>query len=319
MRQILPAATPSLSIPLSGKFSMESIRLGVIGLSLGNGHPFSWAAIFNGYDRVAMEECGFPVIPRYLEKQQFPKDAIAEAKVTHVWAQDKRIASHIAKASLIDTVVDHYTDMIGQVDGILLARDDAETHYEFAAPFLDAGLPIYVDKPLALSVNEAKALIDCQQYPGQLFSCSALRYAKEFQLSEVELAQIGRLRHIHATVPKDWDKYAVHVIEPILMLARERGTVARKQIWRSNDSTALAISYSEGLQVLVSAMGSSHAPLALRVMGDSGWRDLFFQDTFYAFKSALFEFVQGIIHRDVRIDPNSMLEVVDLIESGRVS
>ena len=264
-----------------------------------------------------MEHCGFSVIPRYLETQQFPKDAIAEAKVTHVWAQDKGIASHIAKAALIEHVVDRYTDMIGQVDGVLLARDDAETHYEFSAPFLKAGIPIYIDKPLALSVADARHLIDMQQYPGQLFSCSALRYAKEFSLSEAELKQLGRLRHIHATVPKDWDKYAVHIIEPLLMLAKERGTIVLTQAWRNKDRTTLAVEYSEGLQVLVSTMGSSSAPLTLRVMGDLGWKDLFFQDSYSAFKSALFEFAQGILHKDVRIDPEFMLEVVNLIESGR--
>jgi len=69
--------------------------------------------------------------------------------------------------------------------------------------------------------------------------------------------------------------------------------------------------------VLISAMGSSYAPLALRVMGDFGWKDLFFQDSYSAFKNALFEFVQSILHKDVRIDPEFMLEVVNLIESGR--
>lgn len=296
---------------------MIPLKLGVIGLSPGNGHPYSWSAIFNGYDPVAMESCGFPVIPRYLEQQQFPKDAIAEGKVTHVWAQDKKIASHIAKAALIENVVDRYTDMIGQVDGVLLARDDAETHREFATQFLNAGIPIYIDKPLALSVSEARHLIDQQQYPGQLFSCSALRYAKEFKLSEPELAQLGRLRHIHATVPKDWDKYAVHVIEPVLMLAEERGTIERIRSWRGKDATTLAVEYSEGIQLLVSAMGSSSAPLTLRIMGDSGWKDLFFQDTYFAFKSALFDFVQGIIHKDVRIETAFMLEVIELIEAGK--
>jgi hypothetical protein len=138
-------------------------------------------------------------------------------------------------------------------------------------------------------------------------------------LSESELAQLGRLRHIQATVPKDWDKYAVHVIEPLLMLAKERGTIVRTQAWRNKDATTLAAEYSESLQVLVSTMGSSNAPLTLRVIGDLGWKDLFFQDTYFAFKSALFEFVKGIIHRDVRIDPEFMLEVVRLIESGRAS
>ena len=296
---------------------MTPLMLGVIGMSPGNGHPYSWSAIFNGYDEIAMENCGFPVIPRYLENKDFPKDAITEAKVTHVWAQDKAIASHIAKAALIGNVVDQYTDMLGEVDGVLLARDDAEKHYEFAAPFLEAGIPVYVDKPLALKVAEAKRLMDLQQYPGQLFSCSALRYAKEFQLSDAERAQIGRLRQIHATVPKEWDKYAVHVIEPMLLLASERGSVDRFQVWREGDSTTLAVAYSSGFQAHISSLGSSQAPLALRVIGDTGWLDLIFKDTFSAFKSALFEFVQGIIHRNERIHPDFMLEVVGIIEAGR--
>jgi predicted dehydrogenase len=296
---------------------MKPINLGVIGLSPGNGHPYSWSAIFNGYDKSAMEECGFPSIPRYLEKQHFPQDAIAEASVTHVWAQDKKIATHIAEATHIGNVVEHYEDMIGQVDGILLARDDAETHFEFALPFLDAGIPIYVDKPLALSVAEAKQMLDRQQFPGQLFSCSALRYANEFQLSDADLVQIGRLQHVHATTPKDWDKYAVHVIEPLLLLASERGSVERIQAWREADSTIVTVAYNSGFQALISALGSSHAPLALRVIGDQGWKDLVFKNSFLAFKAALFEFVQGIIHRDQRIHPDFMLEVVSLVESGR--
>ena len=296
---------------------LKPLKLGVIGLSPGNGHPYSWSAIFNGYNPIAMEDCGFPVIPRYLEKQEFPKDAIAKANVTHVWAQDKKIAMHIAKATFIENVVDNFTDMIGKVDGILLARDDAETHYEFAKPFLNAGIPIYIDKPLALSVSEAKRLIDLQKYPGQLFSCSALRYAKEFKLSEPELAQLGRLHHIHAIVPKDWDKYAVHVIEPLLMIAQDRGVIQSTQVFHNNDSTTLTVTYSGDFHLLVSTMGSSNAPLTLRVMGDNGWKDLFFQDAYFAFKSALFEFVQGIIHKDVRIKSELMLEVIELIEAGR--
>ena len=297
---------------------MPPLKLGVIGLSPGNGHPYSWSAIFNGYDSVAMENCGFPVIPRYLEKQQFPKDAITEAKVTHVWAQDKVIASHIAKAALIGNVVDHYADMVGKVDGVLLARDDAETHLEFAGPFLEAHIPVYIDKPLALTVAEARRLLDLQRYPGQLFSCSALRYAKEFQLSDDERAEIGCLQHVHATVPKGWDKYSVHVIEPILLLASKRGVIKKIQVWREGEVTTVAVAYGSGFQALISSLGSSQAPLALRVIGETGWRDLIFKDTFPAFKAALFDFVQGIIHRNERIDPEFMLEVIKIIEAGRV-
>jgi hypothetical protein len=32
----------------------DNIRLGVIGMTEGNGHPYSWSAILNGYDRARM-------------------------------------------------------------------------------------------------------------------------------------------------------------------------------------------------------------------------------------------------------------------------
>ena len=293
------------------------LRLGIIGLSPGNGHPYSWSAIFNGYDPVPMETCGFPVIPRYLEQRRFPDDQIDGARVTHVWAQEPALARHIAAAARIDTVVDRYEDMLGQVDAVLLARDDAERHVEFAMPFLKAGMPIYIDKPLALTCAEARQLFAAQKYPGQLFTCSALRYAGEFQLSGADRAALGEIRQIHATTPKDWDKYAVHVIEPALLLAGDSERVLRTHRWREGESKTLAVSYAGGTQLLVSALGAVAAPLALRVIGDHGWKDLIFQDAFTAFRSALQAFVDSVRTRRPAIAESFVMDVVALIEAGR--
>lgn len=293
------------------------LRLGIIGLSPGNGHPYSWSAIFNGYDPVAMESCGFPVIPRYLAQRSFPADQIDGARVTHVWAQEPALAAHIGAATHIGAVVDRYQDMVGLVDAVLLARDDAERHVEFALPFLEAGMPIYVDKPLALTRADAHRLFAAQKYPGQLFSCSALRYAREFQLSDADRAAIGEVRQIHATTPKDWDKYAVHVIEPALLLFGESGSIVPAMRWHEGDSTTLGVSLGGGRQLLVSALGAVGAPLALRVIGEQGWRDLVFQDSFSAFRSALLAFVDAVRRRQPSIPEHFVVEVVDLIEAGR--
>lgn len=294
-----------------------ALRLGVIGLSPGNGHPYSWSAIFNGYDAEAMVHCGFPVIPSYLEKQRFPDDAIAGARVTHVWTQDVAISRHVAQAACIEHVVDRCTNLIGQVDAVLLARDDADTHLALARPFLEAGVPIYVDKPLALSRVEAETLIGLQRFPGQLFSCSALRYAPELGLTVAQRDQIGPVCCIAATVPKDWDKYAVHVIEPLLQLLPDRGAVIRSQRWSVADRVTLQLEFASGVEVRISTLGATSAPLGLRVFGATGWCDLHFADTFRAFRAALQDFVDGVRARDVRIAPAAMLEVVDLIELGR--
>lgn len=293
------------------------IRLGMIGLSPGNGHPYSWSAIFNGYDPVLMDRCGFDVIPRYLEKQRFPEDAIPDATVTHLWTQDENLSRHIAKAAFIGEVVDNFTDLIGKVDAVLLARDDSERHIAFAQPFLEAGLPIYVDKPLALSRRDAEKLIGMQCFPGQLFSCSALRYAPELRLSQAQRERVGEIRFVAASVPKDWDKYAVHVIEPVLQLLPGRGAVVRSQQWGCGDRVSLQVEFSSGVEVQIATLGASAGPLGIRVVGCSGWVDLHFVDTFRAFRYSLQDFVDGVRARDVRIQSTSMLDVVELIELGR--
>src|SRR5215472_4872506 len=113
-----------------------ALRLGMIGLSPGNGHPYSWSAIINGYDRRAMASCPYPAIPRYLGRQRFPAAALAGAAVTHIWTQDGDASEHIARAARIPNIVDRPDAMIGHVDAVLLARDDAENHYEHASAFL---------------------------------------------------------------------------------------------------------------------------------------------------------------------------------------
>lgn len=294
------------------------IRLGLIGMSPGNGHPYSWGAIFNGYDPVQMEKCGFPVIPRYLEEQSFPDAAIRDANVTHVWAQERGIADHISKSAFIPNVVDDFTAMIDHIDGLLLARDDAETHVHFTAPFLDAGIPVYIDKPLALSVDEAQRMIDRQRFPGQIFSCSALKYANELTLSEEDLARLGRIRYIAATVPKDWDKYAIHAIDPILKLVGDRGKLVGTRASCDGGFSSLSATYRDDFHLRITALGKVPAPISITVFGELSWKELVFRNSFHAFKFALEDFVEGIRNHDVRTSADSMLNAIRLVEAGRI-
>jgi len=48
----------------------DNIRIAMLGMIEGNGHPYSWSAIINGrYDTRAMARCPYPVIPQYLSAQ----------------------------------------------------------------------------------------------------------------------------------------------------------------------------------------------------------------------------------------------------------
>ena len=293
------------------------LNLGMIGLSEGNGHPYSWSAIFNGYNKKIMEDCGYSAIPKYLDRQNFPDVKIDTAKVTHIWTQDINLSHHIASATYIDNVVDDFNDLIKNIDAVLLARDDAENHLKIAKPFLDAGLPIYIDKPMALTVSDAKKLINLQRYEGQIFSCSPMRYSSELKLTDEQKNIVGEISSIHGYVPKSWDKYAVHIIEPILQMIPDKGKILNSRIWKNHDQVLLLANFNSGVEIRVETFGKSASPIALRVIGKKGWVDLIFTDTFNTFRFTLIDFINGIINKDVRIPSEDIIEVVKLIEIGR--
>ncbi len=77
-----------------------TLRLGVVGLSEGNGHPFSFSAIVNGYDDAGMAASGWPVIHDYLRLRDPSEFGGLGAQVTHAWTQSPRPRSaSVARAA----------------------------------------------------------------------------------------------------------------------------------------------------------------------------------------------------------------------------
>ncbi len=294
-------------------------RLGIIGMSPGNGHPYSWSALCNGYRKQYMDTSGFPVISDYLSAQTYPEDFIQDAVVSHIWTQDHALSSHIAKASNIETVVTDFRDMIGCVDGILLARDDASMRLHFLKSLLPSGLPIYVDKPLALTVHAAKEILALQSYPGQIFSCSALRFANELCLDQQGLNSIGGLLRIIGVTPKSWNTYSPHIIEPIrIFYPSFFDKVVSKQSCRSFDRVKLSGTCASGLEFEFCSMGGVNVPIHLVLVGEQASVKLVFSDSFHAFKSALRYFLDTSCVRIKGISTDDMLSTVSLIEAGNL-
>ena len=80
------------------KMEKAEIRLAMLGMIEGNGHPYSWSAIVNGYNPQEMAKCPFPVIPQYLAEVPLNTMRISGARVTHVWTDDPAEAPKVARA-----------------------------------------------------------------------------------------------------------------------------------------------------------------------------------------------------------------------------
>jgi len=75
----------------------KELRLAMLGMIEGNGHPYSWSAIVNGYDPVEMAECPYPSIIAYMGRQPLESIGIPGARVTHIWTDDPADAPKVRR------------------------------------------------------------------------------------------------------------------------------------------------------------------------------------------------------------------------------
>ena len=111
------------------------IKLGIIGLkNRDNGHPFSFSAIINGYNEKYFKRSNYKHILNYLKKKQKKNFGIKDEKITHAWTQNILLIKTLCKSCNIDNAVKNYKEMIGNVNGVIIARDDL--HYSISKHFL---------------------------------------------------------------------------------------------------------------------------------------------------------------------------------------
>ncbi len=269
----------------------HEMRIAMLGMVDGNGHPWSWSAIFNGYEPQAMAECPFPVIPQYLAQQPKTAFGIDGARVTHIWTDDPADAPKVAAASLIPKVAKRPGDVIGEVDAVIIATDKGWEHVERCRPFVEAGLPVFVDKPLVDNAPDLEVFRTWIAAGARILSSSCTAYAKEFLPYRLSTHELGQLRYASVTTPKSWERYGIHALSavyPILgagfISARNTGTAERNVVH---------FRHASGTDVVVAAINDLYGGFGcLQLCGTAASVQIQFKDTFYAFKEQLTDFVR---------------------------
>lgn len=264
-----------------------TLKLGVIGYSEGNGHPFSFSAIVNGYDDQAFARGGWDGIHTYLRARRPEDFGFGDVRVAACWMPDQDMARGLAAACKIPTVCDRPEDMIGQVDAVMVLRDDADSHRSMAEPFLSVGLPVFVDKPLC-TTREDLDWFEPHLRSGQLMSCSGLRFAGEADGWRADPGQFGRIRLIRAAVVVDWPRYGVHMLECAMGALGVRPVAVQRH---AVDHGSVAIRLEDDGLFLIDALGDVPRTFALDIFGDKGHSAIDILDNFTAFRRTLDAFV----------------------------
>ncbi|MFF2010029.1 Gfo/Idh/MocA family protein [Streptomyces sp. NPDC058195] len=148
----------------------------------------------------------------------------------------------LAATGDIARVVEAPADLLGLVDAVVVADRDGARHRDQAMPFLTAGLPVFVDKPLARTSEDARALIDAARaHDAPLTSSSALRWLPG---TEELAARAGTPELVVVSGPADPDGdhggiffYGIHAVDIALRLAPGALSAVRTDL---TGSTAVA-------------------------------------------------------------------------------
>lgn len=73
---------------------------------------------------------------------------------------DDRAAAEKLSAQFGVPVAESYDQFVGKVDGILITARHGDHHYKYAKPYLNDGIPMFIDKPITCSEEEAQAFKD---------------------------------------------------------------------------------------------------------------------------------------------------------------
>ena len=296
----------------------QAIRLAMLGSSPGNGHPYSWSALFNGYDRDRLtRECPFPGIPQYLNAQPAATLTLPGAQVTHVCCVGDGgfTAEHVAQCARIPHVVAQPTDVIGHVDAVIIATDLGHEHVARARPFIEAGLPVFIDKPLTDNAPDLLVFKAWVAAGKPILSSSSMRYTKEFLPYRLSTRELGDLRFVSVTTPKSWETYGIHALEamyPILgpgfLSARNTGTAERNIVH---------LKHLAGVDVIVVASADMYGSFGcLQLCGTAGKVQVASGDTFFSFKAQLEAFI-GYLRTGVPPFPFSeTVELMQLVIAG---
>lgn len=90
-------------------------------------------------------------------------------------------------------VMNNFDEFVGKVDGIMITARHGDNHYKYAKPYLDDGIPMFIDKPITCLEEDATAFMrEAKEKNVRLCGGSTCAALKE----TLELARVAREKSV---------------------------------------------------------------------------------------------------------------------------
>lgn len=164
------------------------------------------------------------------------KSRLTGMVMTRAWdINPKELDSFAAKYNVAKEK--SYDSMIGKVDGIIMA-DFASLfwNHDLVRPYLEAGIPTFINRPFASSLANAKDIIETAKKGGAPIMCgSSLEYVQAVDSIRQALPELGQLTGFIAD--NAMSDYATHGVHGIYFMHACLGTGAKSVAYQADDWT----------------------------------------------------------------------------------
>lgn len=159
---------------------LGELRVGIVGCGE-NTHGRAWAEMLGGQTG---EELGM--------------------RPGAVWDAD-RAAAEVVAATSGARVADRFEDVANGVHGVLITEVYPDRYLELARPFLQSGMRVFINRPFAASMDDAREIVRLsREYGAAIYSASALFHTEAGAKAREALASLGEIRLFASTGPTDF-------------------------------------------------------------------------------------------------------------------
>jgi len=285
---------------------MKPLTIGMIGLD--TSHCLEFTKLLNEPDHPFHVEGGKVAyaFPFYSEDLPISKDRVQGYTETLRKDHSVKITCSIAETAAAS-------------DAILLTAVDGRKHLELFKQLLPYKIPVFIDKPLALSVKEAKELYSlAEEHNIPILSSSSLRYADSFRVAiENRKEEISGI-YVHGPLPMQpvmpgyfW--YGIHMIE---MVIAAMGPGAKNvRVKTSNEHETVIVEWEDGRHAIIRGEYEWHSRFGAILHTKKGFHHVdITKDTKPFYASLLEQVIHFFQTKESPVPKEETLEVMRLIE-----
>lgn len=215
-------------------------------------------------------------------------------------------------------------ELFGKVDAVLIEAVDGSVHRERAMPFLERGMPTYVDKPFACSLADARELVHTAEVKHlPLMSSSSLRYAPEVVAAQGGKGSTGSIVGVTTYGPAPTHPrnpglfhYGIHPTEILFTLM---GPGCRRVTCLSEPGAEVATGlWADGRVSSIRGIRAGAQAYGFTLFGEKGVTTQGV-GTQYIYRELLKQIVKMFETRQLPIDLRETLEIVAFIEAAKKS